>query len=115
MAYADVKEKVYGKKEAKDEPTLACSAHGCPLNWSVDAGGRLCSYHAWEPAQAWPRITDDLKTYGAWSLSKKKEVDYKSYPGHPKAWAMRLKDRHDAGEKLSKFQIESYKTALKLG
>jgi len=33
-------------------------------------------------------------------------------PGDPKAWAHKLKKRHDAGEQLTLVQIKSYKKAL---
>jgi hypothetical protein len=115
MAYGDLKRKISEQSEPKDESSLRCSAHGCTLRWSVDGGesSKLCSYHAWEPASKWPKITDDLKQFGAWRLGETREVDITSHNGHPKAWAMRLKERHMAGEKLSKFQEECYKSALK--
>ena len=103
-------------KIESEEQSLQCSAHGCPMRWSVDGGNvtKLCSYHAWEPASKWPKITEDLRQYGAWELQKKREVDTSVYKYDPKGWAKRLKDRHEAGEKLSKFQIECYQAALKL-
>lgn len=104
------------KQQADSDPTygLMCSAHGCPMRWSVDPG-RLCSYHAWSDSKHWPLITSRLQNEGAWALSRPREVDTRSHVGHPKAWALRLQERHQAGEKLSRIQIEMYREALRVG
>jgi len=104
------------KKDQSQGPNLKCTAHGCPLRWSVESAdmNQLCSYHAWEPASKWPRITEELHRIGTWELQRKRKVDTTIYKGHPKAWAMRLKDRHEAGEQLSRFHVECYRVALKM-
>lgn len=97
------------------EKTLMCGAHGCPNRWSVEAGnGQLCSYHAWVDPMKWPSITEALRRDGNWSLDQKREVDTSIHKGHPKAWALRLKERHERGEKLTRIQISMYRDALRL-
>ena len=113
MAYGDVKKKISEEKQSFDEISLMCKAHGCTLRWSVGPAN-LCSYHAWEDTNKWPSITESLNRDGPWELSRQPEIDTKSYPGHPKAWAMRLKDRHEAGDRLSRIQISMYRDALRL-
>ncbi len=114
MAYSDVKNKVYGKQEKKNEESLDCSAHGCPLKWSVSNGSHLCSYHAWAEPKEWPAITEALQRSGPWKLGKTYEVDTTSHKGHMKAWALRLKERHERGDELSPLQISMYQSALKM-
>ena len=45
--------------------SLQCTAHGCPLHWTVSIGN-LCSYHAWEDPKHWPSITERLRMGGPW-------------------------------------------------
>ena len=61
------------KKDANSGPSLMCSAHGCPLRWSVKIESPLCSYHAWEDPVKWPYITDELRRIGIWKLETGKE------------------------------------------
>ena len=54
------------------DPQLWCRADGCPLRWSVqNSEVTACSYHAWEPTNRWPAITDALLRDGPWSLRTK--------------------------------------------
>lgn len=95
--------------------SLMCVAHGCPMKWSVEISDlRACSYHAWVDPKKWPSITERLQHGGAWVLGHLREIDTGSYKGHPKAWAMRLKDRHDAGEGLTDVQVKMYREALRM-
>lgn len=67
----------FAKPEKKEEfsgHSLMCSAHGCPLKWSVQMEGNLCSYHAFEGFNKWPGITDRLQRFGPWSLRQKEET-----------------------------------------
>ena len=59
-----------------DGPALGCSAHGCPLKWSVKIESPLCSYHAWEDPVKWRGITESLRRDGAWRrpLAESREV-----------------------------------------
>lgn len=54
------------KKEHGDGPSLMCSAHGCPLRWSVKIESPLCTFHAWEDEKQWHWITESLRLKGFW-------------------------------------------------
>lgn len=97
--------------EQTESKSLMCSAHGCPMKWSVSPG-QLCSYHAFEKSDSWPSITAALLRDGPWELHRKKPVDTSKYQGDPKGWAKRLRDRHQSGEHLSGFQVSSYQSVL---
>ena len=58
------------QKLAEQGHSLMCSAHNCPLRWSVQIEGALCSYHAWSDPVKWHGITDELRRIGAWRLPK---------------------------------------------
>ena len=117
------------------ERRLMCVAHGCPNRWSVDigTGGAMCSAHAWADRKNWPSITDEQLR----RIAARQDVPQKkppvpmtdaqkratllalrqvitSQPSDPKAWAHRLKARHDAGEKLTQQQVRCYRSALRL-
>ena len=100
------------REEQFDE--LGCIAHGCPMKWSVDAGdGKLCSYHAFEKPENWPRITDKLRMEGAWVLSRHVEHGMANeYRGDPKGWARRIIDRSEAGQKVNPTSLDMAKRAL---
>lgn len=108
MAYGLAKQ---NNVETQDN-SLMCSAHGCPNKWSVQIESRLCSYHAWSEPKLWPSITERIRNEGNWQLEKKFETSRDNYPGDWKGWAKRLRDRHEAGEKLNESQIRCYKSAL---
>lgn len=55
---------------ANENRALMCSAHGCPMRWSVKIESPLCSYHALEPAHKWPQVSDELCRSGPWLLRK---------------------------------------------
>jgi hypothetical protein len=112
---------------------LRCSAHGCPRLWSVSGDrGKACSAHYWAEPADWPRITADLQrqeTERAFAVSQAKPAaatmnreqrrallqrlsEVGRTQADPKAWAKRLRDRHKAGETLTRAQIDAYRRAL---
>lgn len=109
---------------------LDCHAPNCPLRWSVEVNGhRYCSGHAWAHRSLWDAITQEnhqhllrdkpAETPPSYKLTKAEQQAYlskaKIKPNAPnKDWATRLQRLHQAGRRLSKFQINAYKTALKL-
>jgi hypothetical protein len=126
------------KQEAEPEDhNSLCSAHGCPMEWTVEAGGRLCSYHAWDAPQEWPRITQGLKSRAViGTLPTFAKSQHKQMPDSgvrftieqkrnavnmlrnmktedPKAWAYKLRDREQAGEHLSAVQSSFWRSVLK--
>jgi len=118
-------------------PEFMCSAHGCPNRWSVEGGGsghgRLCSAHAWADPHRWPEITQqqqwdeveraqrravpeqprhvDHARVGAW-LDRRVTNLRDNAESNPKAWAIRLRDRELAGEKLHRVEAEAWRVAL---
>ena len=112
------------------EKHLMCQAHECPNRWTVDRGSRLCSAHAWAAPEDWAAVTQKMidllvtprvaekNAPAPVSDAQKGEIlarlrrrnETKSF----KAWAYALQRRHEAGEPLSKQQIDSYRTALRL-
>lgn len=104
----------YSDKPVVEQNDLKCSAHGCPLKWSIEPG-RLCSYHfsEIEPTK-WPAITDELQRIGPWQLTKSPTPKLNNYIGDPKGWAKRLRDMDDSGEKLGTIHRQMYKEALNL-
>lgn len=107
------------KKPVEDtNDGLGCGAMGCPMKWAVEAGnGRLCSYHAWEEPTKWHGITESLRRDGPWVLTHRKSIyDLRDdkYSGNPKGWAYRLRDKHEAGEKLGQAHIAMYQAALRI-
>jgi hypothetical protein len=51
-----------------DGGSLMCSAHGCPLKWTVKIESPLCSHHAWVDPKHWPGITENIQRHGAPAL-----------------------------------------------
>jgi hypothetical protein len=63
----------YNKREnnhQKDEPKVSinCPAQDCPLRSSVflDGGPWTCRYHAKQPKQVWPKITQIITENNRW-------------------------------------------------
>lgn len=46
--------------EPQDNTDLLCSAHGCPMEWTVNFGSRLCTYHSASQPRDWPSVTSGL-------------------------------------------------------
>ena len=107
----------FKKLQAVEKPdtALSCSAHGCPLPWSVEGGkGRLCSFHAWSEPDEWFRITVDLQNTGPWLLDRREAIELKDeFRCDPRGWAKRLIKRHEAGEKLNQTALQMAKDALR--
>lgn len=107
------------------------------MEWTVDTGGRLCSYHAWDAPQEWPRITQGLKSRAViGTLPTFAKAQQRRLPDSgirftdaqkrdavkmlrtmktedPKAWAYKLRDREQAGEHLSAVQSSFGRSVLK--
>lgn len=118
---------------AGDDRSLMCSAHGCPNRWSVDIGRRMCSAHYHADPIEWPSVTEqqlwaetDRAAANAFppspvaplTLEQKQEVLARMQemgrrlPESLKAWAYRLRDREQAGEKLTLFQREAWRGVI---
>ena len=96
-----------------EQNDLNCSAHGCPLKWSIGPD-RLCSYHYGHEPHEWRGITDELQRIGPWQLTKSPTPKLNNYIGDPKGWAKRFRDMDAAGEKLGTIHRQMYKEALHL-
>ena len=120
-------------KEAEETRKLRCQAHGCPMPWSSDFGmGRFCRWHRDKKPYEWPEITqftqaqfelDQKERYRQNSLKGERYADPErlkqimSQLGNPPdslAWARKLRDREQSGEKLSMIQKEAWRKALKV-
>lgn len=119
--------------EPDDDKHLMCQAPECPARYSVQReSGHYCSRHAWSHRHDWDRITSE--NYQA-VLERKKPKPPPTYTTsyetrskiiaslketmacekqENKNWAYKLRERHDAGELLSKIQIDAYKVALRM-
>lgn len=113
---------------------LMCQAHGCPNRWTVDLHGQLCSAHGWADPHDWPEITQreiwneterirlredappasvrhvDHARLGVWLTRLADRM--KRCAAEPRAWAVRLRDREAAGEKLSLVQRNAWRSEL---
>jgi hypothetical protein len=118
--------------DAIAEQHLMCPAHGCPRLWSVTGErGKGCSAHYWAERADWPHITADLQrqeTERAMAVSQAKPsasmtreqrrallqrlAEVGREQADPKAWAKRLRDRHKAGDSLTRGEIDAYRRAL---
>ncbi len=76
------------KQETETGHSLMCSAHGCPLKWSVKIDSPLCRYHAFEEEKKWPAITESIRRYGPPALPTftgsrtVQEMKSRMRPGH---------------------------------
>jgi hypothetical protein len=116
-------------------PELMCTARGCPNRWSVDTPDRhkLCQHHAWAPEHDWPSVTDSQWAFKAAEESQipapvarmsdqqkrgtvselRSMLNARQFEqSDPKAWAKRLQERHQIGERLNPNQVRSYQAAL---
>lgn len=114
------------------ERDLLCAADGCPLQWSVkkESSKGLCTYHAWSAPHLWPRITQEV--LDAQADQARKNVEPKPEPvpvdrqatidalrqvlnrsdQDPKAWAKRLREREESGERLKPIQRKAWREVL---
>lgn len=123
--------------EPQESTDLLCSAHGCPMEWSVNFGSRLCTYHAASAPRDWPSVTSGLHSRGlagslptfakrqAWeplrtgatlTKAEKLEVIKAMKVGvivEPRDWAYKLKAREEAGEVLSKIQRDAWRQVVR--
>jgi hypothetical protein len=112
---------------------LHCPAHGCPHRWAVEGDrGRACSAHYWADRQAWPAITEQLQRDEA-DRAMRRMVPPRTPtpttreqrratvealhqlgngPADPRAWARRLRDRHERGDRLTRDEIDAFRRAL---
>jgi hypothetical protein len=120
------------ESQLREQSARMCSAHGCPMEWSINNGSRLCSHHAAADTSQWREITDRLVVKVAmggftkeektpsYTLSKeeRKEIVQRlksaSIPAPSKEWALRLKRREEAGETLTHTQKVMWRSALHL-
>lgn len=132
MSYRATKRDQIAADQSADDRDLMCRATGCPNKWSVDMGSKLCSAHAWAEPHQWPQITQEQQDHvidrarraGMLSappvqlskadkiaaLQEMREV-FRSKP-EPKAWAHALRDREQAGERLTPFQRTAWREVL---
>ena len=114
------------------ERDLLCAADGCPLQWSVkkESSKGLCTYHAWSDAHSWPRITQEVLDEQANQARRNGEPkpEPKRVDRHaaiealrtvlnradldPKAWAKRLREREEGGERLKPIQRKAWREVL---
>lgn len=116
-----------------------CRASGCPNAWSVNSDDRglhrLCSAHAWAEPHAWPQVTQeqhDAQTHRV--LVKAVQIGQPAKPRltrdekaeillsmrdmfagqtDPKAWAYRLRDREQCGDRLNYFLRDLWRAVLR--
>lgn len=123
---ADVKPVDSGDSELQQ---TMCQAHGCPHRWMInDAKGRLCRWHHYAEPHDWPSITSQIRLGMAPKEPQKavsQQVDTEGVRkvaqafrsigagGATKSWAYRLKEREEAGERLSVAQRKAWRDALR--
>ena len=117
-----------------DDRALLCNATGCPNRWTVSHGGSpgLCSAHAWADRHLWPQITseqNDAQTERAYAMggrggdeSPRRSVDKRAVIDRLRSlnfgqqagreWAEKLRQREEAGERLTQAQKEAWRAAL---
>lgn len=120
--------------EVQRDRHLMCSALNCPNPWTVDAGGgRLCSAHARVAPHLWPQVTQEqidaqtqMALQGAEPKPAPKPVDYaavregmrqylaksRRQDAHNREWALVLRERERAGERLTQAQRAMWRAAL---
>jgi hypothetical protein len=135
MSYFQAKQRAEQSK-APDSTELLCAAFDCPMEWTVDKGTRLCTYHAWAESREWPSITEWLKSrqitgelptfsnigkrYPAayrdpLTEEQKRETIKRLKSGaksDPRAWAYKLRQLEEQGEKLSIIQKQMWRNAI---
>jgi hypothetical protein len=118
--------------EAAPDRAQLCAANGCPNRWSVGPA-RLCSAHARADRHLWPQITQeqaDAETDRSIAAQMPKpEPGPRRGPrpdeieamrrlsvgsADPKAWAKRLREREERGERLTGLQRSMWREALKV-
>jgi hypothetical protein len=119
--------------ESHSDRALMCSAHGCPLRWSVNFGQPLCSVHNRYELHDWPRMTDWLNEREAdeafrrqqpapparvkhWTSDEKRAIGQRLRAAlrnqGGRGWAERLRDREERGDRLNDAQRAMWRQAL---
>jgi hypothetical protein len=131
-AYTKARDERIADDVIEKDRSLMCTAHGCPRIWSVQGErGKACSAHYWAERADWPHITAELQRQEteralhyappvpSEPMTREQRRDLLqrlSQVGRehadPKDWARRLRDRHKAGESVTRGEIEAYKRAL---
>ena len=111
---------------------MQCPATGCPNRWSVSGErGRACSAHYWSEPRDWPRITQQMLDAQADLARRNSAAPRPPVPtlaeklatlaaaaqclqgGRTRlAWAHALRERHQAGARLTREQVQAYRQAL---
>lgn len=92
----------------EESQSLKCSVPGCNNPWTVDLGRGRCSLHQWEQQeQQQGRPFSDAEKLAV--LRRIKQIGAVS----GKSWALALKARDEAGDRLTSLQRKFYKEALK--
>jgi hypothetical protein len=117
--------------EFDSDRELMCRANECPNRWAVNCNGNLCSAHAWADPKDWASITDqELRKFAnqqsprpalptkTLTMREKQETIKQiaallKSPTDLKAWAIRLRDKEAAGERLSSIQSKMWRGALR--
>lgn len=142
MSYTQAKIK-HEQAQPDERLDLLCGAFECPMEWTVDKGGKFCSHHAWAESHDWPKITAWLKSKvvmgtlptfksvsGAGGYLPPRHEEKTAYTPDmkaaalqklatwvkpdPKAWAYKLKAREESGEHLSLVQKKAWREALRV-
>lgn len=119
--------------ESMADQHLMCSAHGCPLRWSVNFGETLCSVHNRYERHDWPRVTEWLVgreeeeafrrgNASASAPASRMTVEQKREVGQRlrralrasggRQWAERLREREESGERLTDAQRSMWREAI---
>ena len=125
MSYLAAKHKHQAEPENNND--LLCSAFECPNRWSIDMGRKLCSAHAWSDPHDWARITQEQHSARLTAIKPhyepikrfarhEKEEAIKRLHRLPKvdakAWAYKLREMEQSGERLSPLQKQMWRNAL---
>lgn len=129
MSFVKADVKAVEAENSEIQQTM-CQAHGCPNRWMInDAKGRLCRWHHYAEPMDWPSITSQLRLGLAPTTPKPQPMapsdsnrvrtamaEFKSFGSGraDKTWAYRLKEREEAGERLSVAQRNAWRTALRM-
>jgi hypothetical protein len=116
------------------EASLRCKARGCPCPWSVNFGTKLCSAHALcsSPSE-WPFVTQHLledeterARFGPHAFTEPEPVTRAEAFAAleevrtarlfarqgARGWALKLQAAEAAGQSLSAYQRQAWRTAL---
>lgn len=104
----------FKKADSQDESTVSlnCTHPGCGMLWTIDIGRKLCSFHQWGSSPE-PKPEDRPSRF--FTKEEKLAVIRKiSNVGKAseKAWAYALKERDEAGDRLTSHQRKCYQQIL---